>query len=86
MTSEPDVIWVATLDKRFHCRVERTGNSSGTLIVNDEQNNQQVILTEAVGLSYGAAFGPDVDDVMNWQGRILAVLTEKGLIPKEEGA
>ncbi len=59
-------IWQATLDDRYDCRVERINEAHGLLTVNDTTNNQ-VLLSREVTLAYGAAFGPDVEDVAAWE-------------------
>ncbi|UDL15962.1 hypothetical protein QEH42_gp256 [Microbacterium phage Pumpernickel] len=61
-----DTIWSATLDKKW--LVEVTGHEDsqyrGTLTIKD---GDEVVFTQEVGVSYGAMFGPDVDDVATWQ-------------------
>ncbi len=64
------LIWSATLDARYACTVDRIDGSSGTLKVTDTHTNT-ILLEERVSLSYGAMFGPDVDDVQSWQEKIM---------------
>jgi hypothetical protein len=61
-------IWQANSDDdRFHVGVERTGGATARLIVCDmAKPNSDEIYNEEVGLSYGARFGPDVQDVEAW--------------------
>lgn len=59
-------IWEAVLDDTWNCEVSRIDESTGTLTVT---NGQVVILDETVTLSYGAAFGPDIADVSDWEDR-----------------
>jgi len=66
-TNRPDKVWSATLDDRYLCEVERTGEYTGELIIRDTQQNGLELKREAVGLSYQALFGPDVADVATWQ-------------------
>ncbi len=61
------VVWQATLDDRYDCRVERTGERQGELIVEDTRGERLVLLTQTVSLSYGAVFGPDIADVQEWE-------------------
>lgn len=61
-------IWQATLDDRYDCRVDRINEAHGHLTVTDT-TDKKVLLSEEVTLSYGAAFGPDVDDVADWEVR-----------------
>lgn len=60
-------VWEATVDdERFRCVVERLDDDyRGMLVVTGPQNES--ILRKEVGLSYGARFGPDVDDVNAWR-------------------
>lgn len=60
------VIWEATLDDIYKCEVTRTDEYKGLLKVTNTQN-LFVLLEQQVGLNYGAKFGPDVDDVAEWQ-------------------
>ena len=60
-------IWEATVDGgTWAAVVLRTTESQGELIVT-KINDGEVILSERVGLMFGAMFGPDVDDVRMWQ-------------------
>lgn len=66
------IIWEAKLDETFQCAVVRTGSSSGQLTV--KADNGKLLLDEVVALSYGAAFGPDIDDVQTWEDMCVAVV------------
>ena len=62
-----ETIWESTVDDgMFKCEVKRTGPRSGVLTVENVILNK-TLLEQAVSLSYGAAFGPDIDDVSHWQ-------------------
>lgn len=61
-------IWQAQLDNRYDCAVTRINESHGLLTVTDAENKTTVLENE-VTLAYGARFGPDVDDVADWQER-----------------
>lgn len=61
-----EIVWQSTLDQIYDCFVSRTGERTGQLrVVNME--TKQVLLDQEVELSYGATFGPDVDDVAHWE-------------------
>lgn len=60
------IIWEAELDKVYHCEVVRLEERKGQLTVKNVETNK-VLLDQEVSLSYGAMFGPDVDDVAHWQ-------------------
>lgn len=63
-----ETIWEAKLDDRYDCQVTRINEAHGHLTVTDT-TNQTVLLSNEVTLAYGAAWGPDVDDVLDWQER-----------------
>lgn len=71
-----DTIWENTLDERYKCSVTRNSQYSGQLKIFDTELNK-VLCDEEVNLSYGAAFGPDVDDVREWQDRIIEIVDGK---------
>lgn len=64
-------VWESTLDDRYECRVERIDGSTGELVMTD---GDRELLRERVGLAYGAAFGPDADDVARWSERCKEVV------------
>jgi len=64
-------IWQSKLDTIYDCTVERTG-----LLKVTKEN--QVLLEREVGLSYGATFGPDIEDVEFWQEMILEFIDNQG--------
>ncbi len=66
MSDDVSVIWKSRLDNRYDCFVERIDSNYGQLKVLDLQENKLKLDTE-VQLSYGAEFGPDIDDVYDWQ-------------------
>lgn len=72
--SESPVVWSSKLDDRYQCWVTRLGERHGILKVID---GDETILEEIVGFSYGAEFGPDPDDVMDWANRIMDVIVER---------
>ena len=58
----------STLDKKWLIEVTSSEDSQyrGTLTIRDK-DSESVVFTQEVGISYGAIFGPDVDDVRTWQ-------------------
>ena len=60
-----ETIWESKLDDIYDCKVIRLGERTGRLIVTNTSNGS-VLLEQDVGLSYGAVFGPDSEDVANW--------------------
>lgn len=61
-----DVIWQQTMDGgAFTLRVTRIDESTGLLQVS--VNNGERLHEERVPLAYGALFGPDIDDLAQWQ-------------------
>lgn len=64
MADPCQIIWTSTLDGQFACEVRRDTETTGLLTMRDGEN---VILSKPVLLAFGAAFGPDVDDVLDWQ-------------------
>jgi len=63
-----DVIWESLLDGQYKVMVTRTGPYRGQWSI---QFGGQVLDRQSVGLSYGSLFGPDVDDVADWQRRAI---------------
>lgn len=71
VVSDKDVIWQAELDGKYDCRVTRIDPVRGQLTV---RCGEVEILSEVVSLAYGAIFGPDIDDLQDWQYKCLAVV------------
>jgi hypothetical protein len=59
-----DTIWTAKLDEVFDVAVKRVDGSRGHLTIS---RDGKVLSQRDVTLSYGAAFGPDVGDVAEWE-------------------
>ena len=69
-----DYVWDQTLDDgAYRARVERTGERTGQLIVTRAADDE-VLLNEGVHLAWGAQFGPDIDDVQDWQAKTIAAV------------
>jgi hypothetical protein len=66
-----EVVWSTTLDSIYQIKVVRTNEYSGEISIS---KNGKEIKKTAVPLAYGAIFGPDLSDVMNWQNWSVAVV------------
>lgn len=71
-----NVIWDATLDNRYECSVERISEYGGNLRVFDIKTSS-VLLEEEVPLAYGAKFGPDMEDIIQWQNKVVDLIDGK---------
>jgi len=61
------IVWDDMCDERWHCVVTAAEDPyRGTLTVTDTNEPYEVILTEEVGIMFGAPFGPDQADVSTW--------------------
>ena len=61
-----NIVWESKLDTIYNCQVTRTDEYKGILKLTNTENDW-VLVEQEVGLSYGAKFGPNVDDVAQWQ-------------------
>lgn len=70
------VAWRGQMDNRYLVEVQYAEDNShqGTLAIFDHEDADRLVHSEPVGISYGAIFGPDVDDVADWQDRAAAVV------------
>jgi len=71
-----DAVWSTGIDDgEFSAQVIQDGDHTGvfTVVVND---TDEELINEKVTLSYGAIFGPDVDDVEEWKARALDAIDE----------
>lgn len=75
-------VWEATLDNRYHVTVERARPYQGVLQVWSDAAHATLLHSAAVGLSYDARFGPDYEDVCEWE-RIAADFVD-GIITTPE--
>lgn len=76
---DPRLVWRSRLDGRYLIEVirdEAEPEYHARLRVFDSAADMRCLLDEPVGLSYGARFGPDVDDVAAWQDRVLKLVDE----------
>lgn len=70
-----EIIWSAQLDNRYIVTVRRTAPYRGELTITDAG---QIIHREAVGLMFDAIFGPDIDDVSNFQRIAIQFIDGRG--------
>lgn len=69
-----DIVWEQTVDAgAFRCKVVGTDDYRGQLTV-EVATSGEILLDIPVGLSYGALFGPDIDDVSDWQIQSIKVI------------
>lgn len=67
------IVWEQTVDEgRFRCWVEQVPGDGyrGVLrveVAHPPEIIPEILLDQPVGISYAAAFGPDVSDVGAWQ-------------------
>jgi len=67
-------VWKTRLDDKYDVKVVEYNTGSKTLAELEIYEGDAEIHTEATTLSYGAVFGPDVDDVARWQERAIEVV------------
>lgn len=63
----PMHVWGAQLDDRYLIEVQRKDQNTAVLCIFDHHDNDKLIFSKDTGLAYGAAYGPDVEDVGRWQ-------------------
>ena len=68
-----EYIWQSVLDNQYACCVTRIDEFSGQLSVIDKKTDI-CLYEDTVDLAYGAVFGPDIDDLANWQGKCIDVV------------
>lgn len=65
-------VWSAVLDDIYECKVHRSDDNTGVLSIRRKGKSTGTLLWETgVNLSYGAAFGPDIFDVNEWEAMCL---------------
>lgn len=81
-SSVPELVWVTKLDGRFQIEVQRMKDEyKGVLCIFDHHESDRLLHAENVGLSYGARFGPDADDVLHWES-LVTQYVDKNFPPK----
>lgn len=66
----PGLVWAAKFDGRFQIEVQRKDDENAVLCLFDHNENDRLLHAADVGLSYGARFGPDVDDILHWESLV----------------
>lgn len=66
-----NLVWYSTLDNRYKIQIQRIDYSSANLYIFDSIKNNEQIFCQKVSLSYGAIYGPDVNDVNIWKKIII---------------
>ena len=71
-----DVVWEATVDGHTWLAkvVGMESNEYRGILTVTRVSDDKEILREEVGLSYGAKFGPDVDDVNLWAQMVIGAI------------
>lgn len=64
-----DLVWEAKLDGLYDCRVIRLEPCLGELRIS--RRTGELLGVGLVTFSYSAMFGPDVDDISDWQAWIM---------------
>jgi hypothetical protein len=64
-------VWHAVLDGRYVGQVQRVSRNSATLCLFDSAESMKCLFEQQVSLAYGAIMGPDIDDVIDWQQKLL---------------
>jgi hypothetical protein len=83
----PGLVWNAQFDERYLVEVQRpdpkdlsklkTDAYFGYLLLFDHQKEDGLIFSEVVHFAYGALFGPDIDNVSEWQEKIADFVDNK---------
>jgi hypothetical protein len=68
------ILWQSTLDDRYEAVVVRVAPYKGLLTILDAGEE---IFSQQVGLMYNAQFGPDLDDVADWQEIVVHFIDNK---------
>jgi hypothetical protein len=61
-----DVVWYGATDDGYEAIVVRTAPYQGRLTVGKTSTLEKILVRD-VSLAYDALFGPDADDVADWQ-------------------
>ena len=62
------LIWWSRMDKRYQVEVQAdaTNKYAGIFCIFDHKNDDKLIYSQPVSVSYGAPFGADMADVSAW--------------------
>jgi len=81
IVKDDNLVFDSKLDGRFRCRVIRTKPYYGLLMVEDDDKDGKLIISQEVGLAYNAEFGPDVEDLDAWHTMITDYIDREYLKP-----
>lgn len=71
-----NLVWCARIDNRYQIEVQRQEDGPARLIIFDHDHDMSPIHSEQTPLSYGARFGPDVEDVLRWQQTVEKIIDQ----------
>jgi hypothetical protein len=73
---DPLLVWWSQLDGRYLVEVVRDDpeRPTATLRIFDHLEADLLVVDQPVLLTYGAAFGPDIADVADWQRRAIEIV------------
>lgn len=63
-TGNMNIVWKNQLDGKYDTYVERVEPYKGELVIKD---GDTTLTTKSVTLAYDAKFGPDVEDIQQWE-------------------
>lgn len=73
-SKNPKVVWWGKLDERYLVEVVRINLERATLFIFDHKDQNRLLHQEDTLLSFGAVFGPDINDVKRWEDRVIEVV------------
>lgn len=76
---QDNVVWWSRLDNQYLIEIiqDEDDGYTGTFFMYDHNNDNELVKEEKVGLAFGARFGPDVSDVMEWQELGIKIANER---------
>ncbi len=75
MPPQNDLVWDDLLDNHYTVAVIRTQQYLGELTIAE---GAKILYRKQVALSYNALFGPDADDVADWQQDAINFIERRG--------
>lgn len=68
------VIWESKLDDKYDIRVERVAPYEGELVISE---GDKILTIKQVTLTYDAKFGPDINDIREWERSCINFIDNK---------
>lgn len=68
------VIWESKLDNKYDIRVERVAPYEGELVISE---GDKMLTIKQVTLTYDAKFGPDINDIREWERSCINFIDNK---------